>query len=103
MSKEKAPVTAAVRALRAAGVVFSDHLYQYEDKGGTAVSARELGVDERRLRDDLGIGPCAELDTVHRQVLAGRTPGLTSTPAATTPNRTCAFDHRRRGRHRRLA
>lgn len=32
--------------LRAEGVPFSDHLYTYEEKGGTAVSARELGVDE---------------------------------------------------------
>jgi Cys-tRNA(Pro) deacylase len=44
--KEKAPVTAAVRALRAAGVPFTDHPYAYEEKGGTAVSSRELGVDE---------------------------------------------------------
>ena len=49
MSKEKAPVTPAVRALRAAGVVFTDHLYDYEEKGGTAVSARELGVDEHSV------------------------------------------------------
>jgi Cys-tRNA(Pro) deacylase len=46
MAKEKSPVTPAVRALRAAGVEFADHLYSYEEKGGTAVSARELGVDE---------------------------------------------------------
>lgn len=46
MAKEKAPVTPAVRMLRAAGVEFSEHLYQYEEKGGTRVSARELGVDE---------------------------------------------------------
>lgn len=47
MPKEnKPPVTAAVRALRAAGAKFTDHLYGYEEKGGTAVSARELGVDE---------------------------------------------------------
>ena len=46
MSKEKAPVSAAVRTLRAAGVAFTDHVYEYEEKGGTAVSARELGVDE---------------------------------------------------------
>ena len=46
MAKEKTPVTAAVRALRAAGVRFSDHLYSYEEKGGTAVSSRELKVDE---------------------------------------------------------
>jgi Cys-tRNA(Pro) deacylase len=46
MSKEKTPVTPAVRALRAAGVAFTDHPYAYEERGGTAVSARELGVDE---------------------------------------------------------
>jgi len=49
MAKEKAPVTPAVRQLRAAGVEFSEHLYQYEEKGGTAVSARELGVDEHAV------------------------------------------------------
>ncbi|HZV81655.1 MAG TPA: Cys-tRNA(Pro) deacylase, partial [Geobacteraceae bacterium] len=42
MAKEKTPVTPAIRELRAAGVTFSEHLYQYEEKGGTAVSAREL-------------------------------------------------------------
>ena len=46
MAKDKAPVTPAVRQLREAKVVFTDHQYAYEDKGGTAVSARELGVDE---------------------------------------------------------
>jgi Cys-tRNA(Pro) deacylase len=46
VGKEKAPVSAAVRHLRSAGIAFTDHLYEYEEKGGTAVSARELGVDE---------------------------------------------------------
>jgi len=46
MSKEKMPVTAAVRVLRAAAVEYTEHPYDYEEKGGTAVSARELGVDE---------------------------------------------------------
>lgn len=50
MAKEsKVPVTAAVRALRAAKVSFTDHLYVYEEKGGTAVSSRELGVDEHAV------------------------------------------------------
>lgn len=49
MAKEKIPVTPAVRALRAAGVDFSDHLYNYEEKGGTAVSSRELGLDEHSV------------------------------------------------------
>jgi Cys-tRNA(Pro) deacylase len=46
MSKEKFPVTPAVRFLRQAKVEFEDYLYEYEERGGTAVSARELGVDE---------------------------------------------------------
>ncbi len=46
MKKEKTPVTPAIRQLRECAVAFTDHLYGYEDHGGTAVSARELGVDE---------------------------------------------------------
>ncbi len=46
---EKFPVTPAIRVLRQHKVVFSEHLYAYEDKGGTAVSSRELGVDERSV------------------------------------------------------
>ena len=49
MSREKAPVTAAVRELRANKVEFTDHLYEYEEKGGTVVSARELGVPEHAV------------------------------------------------------
>ena len=49
MGKDKTPVTAAVRALRAAGVSFSEHCYAYEEKGGTAVSSRELEVDEHAV------------------------------------------------------
>jgi Cys-tRNA(Pro) deacylase len=32
--------------LRAHGIAFTDHPYDYEERGGTAVSARELGVAE---------------------------------------------------------
>jgi Cys-tRNA(Pro) deacylase len=39
-------VTAAVRTLRQKGVAFTEHPYRYEDRGGTEVSARALGVDE---------------------------------------------------------
>jgi len=49
MTKEKHPVTAAIRVLRAAGVAYTEHPYEYEEKGGTAVSARELGVDEHSV------------------------------------------------------
>lgn len=45
----KAPSTNATRLLRAAGVAYSEHLYRYEEKGGTRVSARELGVDEHAV------------------------------------------------------
>jgi len=49
MSHSTAPVTPAVRVLRAAGVAFTEHLYRYEEHGGTRVSARELGVDEHAV------------------------------------------------------
>jgi len=49
MAKEKTPVTAAVRQLRVENVTFSDHLYTYEEKGGTAASSRELGLDEHAV------------------------------------------------------
>jgi Cys-tRNA(Pro) deacylase len=49
MAKEKAPVTAAVRQLRAEKVPFSDHLYAYEERGGTAASSHELGLDEHAV------------------------------------------------------
>jgi Cys-tRNA(Pro) deacylase len=49
MSKDKHPVTAAVRALREHGVEFTHHPYEYEERGGTEVSARELGVDEHAV------------------------------------------------------
>ena len=44
--KEKYPVTMATRLLRERKAEYEPKLYKYEDKGGTAVSARELGVDE---------------------------------------------------------
>jgi Cys-tRNA(Pro) deacylase len=49
MSRDKVPVSPGVRELRAQNVQFTDHLYEYEEKGGTAVSARELGVDEHAV------------------------------------------------------
>lgn len=49
MSKEKAPVTQAIRVLREHKVAYSEHLYKYEEKGGTRVSSRELGVDEHAV------------------------------------------------------
>jgi Cys-tRNA(Pro) deacylase len=49
VSRDKPPVTPGVRELRARNVEFTDHLYEYEEKGGTEVSARELGVDEHAV------------------------------------------------------
>jgi Cys-tRNA(Pro) deacylase len=60
MSKEKFPVTPAIRFLRERKVAFTEHLYAYEERGGTAVSSRELGVDEHAviktlvMEDDAG-------------------------------------------------
>jgi len=49
MVRENLPVTQAVRVLREHGVEFTHHPYVYEERGGTAVSARELGVDEHAV------------------------------------------------------
>jgi len=38
--------TPAVHFLRRHGVAFDEHPYRYEERGGTRVSARELGIDE---------------------------------------------------------
>lgn len=44
--KDKFPMTLAIRELQKEGVNFTSHLYPYEEKGGTSVSSRELGVSE---------------------------------------------------------
>jgi Cys-tRNA(Pro) deacylase len=41
--------TPATQFLRRAGVSFSEHPYDYVDHGGTAESARQLGVDEHEV------------------------------------------------------
>ena len=46
MSKDKAPMTAAIRVLKDNAVAFSEHPYPYIEHGGTATFAREVGVDE---------------------------------------------------------
>ena len=46
MAQQKYPVTPAIRVLRQHKVDFSHHPYDYEEHGGTAISSRELGVDE---------------------------------------------------------
>ena len=46
MTKEKIPATPAIRLLKAQSAVFTLRPYKYEERGGTKISARELGVDE---------------------------------------------------------
>ncbi|MEP7301742.1 MAG: Cys-tRNA(Pro) deacylase, partial [Caldimonas sp.] len=38
--------TPATQLLRRSGVDFSEHVYDHVEHGGTAESARQLGVDE---------------------------------------------------------
>lgn len=47
--KEHVSETPATQFLRRQGIVFTEHPYAYEEHGGTAVSARELGVDEHSV------------------------------------------------------
>jgi Cys-tRNA(Pro) deacylase len=47
--KERAPETPATSFLRQNNVSFTEHLYDYVDRGGTAESARQLGVDEHSV------------------------------------------------------
>src|SRR4051812_36119553 len=47
--KEHISETPATQFLRKHAIAFSEHPYAYEEHGGTAVSARELGVDEHHV------------------------------------------------------
>jgi Cys-tRNA(Pro) deacylase len=73
MAKDKTPVTPAVRLLRQEQVAFTAHPYAYEEKGGTATSARELGVDEHAviktlIMEDDGKNPLIVLMHGDRQI-----------------------------------
>jgi Cys-tRNA(Pro) deacylase len=46
MAKENFPSTPAILALKKNGADFTLHAYQYEERGGTKVSAEKLGADE---------------------------------------------------------
>ena len=41
--------TPAIHVLRSHAIAFTEHPYRYEERGGTRVSARELGVDEHQV------------------------------------------------------
>jgi Cys-tRNA(Pro) deacylase len=45
----KTPSTSATRLLRELKIPYSEHLYPYEEHGGTEVAARSLGVDEHAV------------------------------------------------------
>jgi len=49
VTSDKTPMTPAVRVLRQAAVPFTEHPYHYVEHGGTAVFARESGVDEHAV------------------------------------------------------
>ena len=55
--------TPAVHVLKQQGVPFTEHEYRYEERGGTAVSSRELGVDEHAVIKTL------VMEDEHRQPL----------------------------------
>lgn len=46
MAKDKIPTTPAIRMLKEYGVDFRPCPYKYEERGGTKVASRELGIDE---------------------------------------------------------
>ena len=56
----KTPSTPATRLLRQHEVPYTEHVYRYEEHGGTEVSSRELGVEEHAvvktlvMEDDAG-------------------------------------------------
>ena len=49
MSKEKYPVTPAIRFLREHHIAYEPHVFAYEDHGGTAQTAAELGLNEHQV------------------------------------------------------
>jgi len=49
MAKDKTPSTPAIRLLKTLKIDFTPRFYRYEERGGTAVSARELEVEEHQV------------------------------------------------------
>ena len=45
----RSPSTAATRLLRELKIPYMEHLYTYEEHGGTTVAARSLGADEHAV------------------------------------------------------
>ena len=81
----------AIPVLKKHHVTFSEHEYRYEERGGTAVSSRELGVDEHAViktlvMEDEGKKPLIVLMHGDREVstknLARQIGAKTVTPCA---------------------
>ncbi|MDR3557182.1 MAG: hypothetical protein P4L55_20705 [Syntrophobacteraceae bacterium] len=49
MAKDRLQVTQGIRVLQGMGIRFIERPYRYEDRGGTEVAARELGVNEHQV------------------------------------------------------
>jgi Cys-tRNA(Pro) deacylase len=49
VAKPESPVTPAIRFLREKRIPFKEHLYRYQEHGGTKVGAAELGYPEHGL------------------------------------------------------
>jgi len=49
MAQKDYPKTNAIRCLLEHGIEFEPFFYKYEERGGTRVSSRELGVDEHSV------------------------------------------------------
>ena len=47
--RDHASETPATAVLKRAGLAYTEHLYEYVEHGGTAESARQLGVDEHTV------------------------------------------------------
>lgn len=73
MTKDRFPVTPAIRFLRENQVEFIEHPYKYEEGGGTETAARSLGVDEHSViktlvMEDDQMRPCMVLMHGDKQV-----------------------------------
>jgi Cys-tRNA(Pro) deacylase len=49
MSKKEIPVTQAIRFLKQKSIPYEPYFYEYEEKGDTSQTARELGIDEHSI------------------------------------------------------
>ena len=77
MGKQRFPVTAAIRVLRAANATFEPVVYDYVERGGTTASSSALGVAEHSviktlvMADEVG-EPLVVLMHGDRSVATGR-------------------------------